>query len=364
MRLSQMILPTVREAPSDATLASHALMLRAGLVRQTAVGIYAWLPIGLKVLQKLETIIREEHERVGAQEVLMPTMQSADIWQQSERYDAYGPEMLKLRDRHGREFVYGPTAEELATVLAKEFLTSYRDLPKTVYQFQWKFRDEIRPRHGVMRGREFLMKDAYSFDLDEAGGARTYQRMFDTYTAIFDRMGPKAKAVEADSGPIGGTSHEFLIGDTEVGHIFSFGTKYSAKLGLRIDTPTGVINPVMGSYGIGVSRLVAAIIEASHDERGIIWPDEVSPFKTLIVNALPTNEHARAVCEDLYRILPDCLYDDRACRAGEKFATAELIGIPEVIIVGKGVASGTYEVKQRGTGEVRHERIIDALYAD
>ncbi|HZF77567.1 MAG TPA: proline--tRNA ligase, partial [Acetobacteraceae bacterium] len=346
MRLSRAFLPTLKETPAEAQIASHRLMLRAGLVRQTSAGIYAWLPMGWRVLQKVEQIVREEQDRAGAQEILMPTIQSADLWRESGRYEDYGKEMLRIRDRHDREMLFGPTNEEMVTDIFKTYARSYRDLPRNLYHIQWKFRDEVRPRFGVMRGREFLMKDAYSFDVDEASARAAYNRMFVAYLNLFSRMGLKAVPMRADTGPIGGDlSHEFIIlaetgesqvflhrdllefdvlsrpvdyqGDLspvvdfwtsryaatdekhdeaawarvpaesqvsargiEVGHIFHFGTKYSAPMGLTVAGPDGQpVIPEMGSYGIGVSRLVAALIEAHHDEAGIRWPDSVAPWR-------------------------------------------------------------------------------------
>ena len=349
MRVSRYFLPVLKESPSDAQIVSHKLMLRAGLVRQTAAGIYAWLPIGFRVLKKIEQIVREEQDRAGAIEMLMPTIQSADLWRESGRYDAYGPEMLRIRDRHDREMLYGPTNEEMLTAIVRDEMKSYRELPRTLYHIQWKFRDEVRPRFGVMRGREFLMKDAYSFDLDEAGARQSYYTQLLAYLRTFQRMGIQAVPMKAASGPIGGDlSHEFIVlaptgesevfydaafeefdwqqsdlqyGDAEglkalfdrvsstysatdethdearwaaiaedrrrtgrgieVGHIFYFGDKYSAAMGLKVSGPDGKpVTPMMGSYGVGVSRLVGAIIEASHDDAGIVWPESVAPGRS------------------------------------------------------------------------------------
>jgi prolyl-tRNA synthetase len=423
MRLSRYFLPVMKESPADAQIVSHKLMLRAGLVRQTAAGIYAWLPLGLRVLKKIEQIVREEQDRAGAIELLMPTLQSADLWRQSGRYDAYGPEMLRIADRHEREMLYGPTNEEMITAIFRDAARSYRDLPRTLYHIQWKFRDEVRPRFGVMRGREFLMKDAYSFDLDEAGARHSYNRMFVAYLNTFARMGLRAIPMQADTGPIGGDlSHEFIVlaptgesdvfyhanweepaelsqvnfddvaglqgivngytadyaatdekrdetreaeaGDAlrqsrgvEVGHIFYFGTKYSASMGLKIQAQDGSeVTPQMGSYGIGVSRLVGAIIEASHDEGGIVWPDAVAPFAVGLINMRADDAACTAAADDLYARLRaeglDVLYDDRDERGGAKFATMDLIGLPWQIVVGpKGLANGVVELKRRATGE-------------
>ncbi len=412
----------MKESPADAQIVSHKLMLRAGMIRQTAAGIYAWLPLGHRVLRKIEQIVREEQDRAGAVELLMPTLQSADLWRQSGRYDAYGPEMLRITDRHEREMLYGPTNEEMITAIFRDAARSYRDLPRTLYHIQWKFRDEVRPRFGVMRGREFLMKDAYSFDLDEAGARHSYNRMFVAYLRTYSRMGLRAIPMQADTGPIGGDlSHEFIVlaptgesdvfyhtnweqprapdvdaddraalqafvsgltddyaatdekrdeareaaaGDAlkqsrgiEVGHIFFFGTKYSAAMGMKVQGPDGgEVVPQMGSYGIGVSRLVGAIIEASHDDKGIIWPEAVAPYRVGLINMRADDAACTAACDDLYARLTaagvETLYDDRDERGGAKFATMDLIGLPWQLVIGpKGLANGVVELKNRATGE-------------
>ncbi len=437
MRLSRYFLPVLKEAPSDAQIVSHQLMLRAGMIRQEAAGIYAWLPLGLRVLNKIEQIVREEMDRAGAIELLMPTIQLADLWRESGRYDDYGDEMLRITDRHKRELLFGPTAEEVVTDIFRASIKSYKDLPKNLYNIQWKFRDERRPRFGVMRGREFFMKDAYSFDLDADGARRSYNRMFVAYLNLFARMGLKAVPMRADTGPIGGDlSHEFIVlaetgesavfchkdlvempapgpdldwingdlqpivnqrtalyaateemhdeaafnalpeGDRlsargiEVGHIFSFGTKYSEPMKATVQGPDGQQVPVqMGSYGVGVSRLLGAIIEASHDEGGIIWPESVAPFDVGIVNMRQGDTACDAACETAYNALKaagrDVLYDDTDARGGAKFATMDLIGLPWQLIVGpKGIAEGVVEIKNRKTGE-RHtaslESVLDGL---
>jgi prolyl-tRNA synthetase len=431
MRLSRSLIPTLKETPAEAQIASHRLMLRAGLVRQTASGIYAWLPAGWKVLQNISRIVAEEQEAVGAQAMLMPTIQSADLWKQSGRYDAYGPEMLRLADRHGRELLYGPTNEEMLTDLVRQSVKSYRDLPQTLFHIQWKFRDEMRPRFGVMRGREFLMKDAYSFDLDYEGAVVSYRKMMLAYMRTFQRLGVKAIPMVADTGPIGGDlSHEFIIlaptGESqvffdaafeeldfardaydsnseadlercftdltthyaatdekhdeaawakvenkregrgiEVGHIFYFGTKYSEPMGLAVAGRDGAqIIPHMGSYGVGVSRLVGALIEAHHDDKGIIWPDSVAPFKAVIVNLKTGDATCDALCEQAYAALKGtALYDDRDERAGAKFADADLMGHPWQLVVGpRGAANGMVELKRRATGE-KQELSLDAALA-
>ena len=423
MRLSRYFMPTLREAPSDAQIVSHQLMLRAGMIRQEAAGIYAWLPLGLKVLKKIEQIVREEMNRAGAVEILMPTLQLADLWRESGRYDDYGEEMLRIKDRHDRDLLYGPTAEEVVTDIFRGYVKSYKDLPLNLYNIQWKFRDERRPRFGVMRGREFLMKDAYSFDLDEAAARRSYNRMFLAYLNVYARLGLKAIPVKADPGPIGGDlSHEFMIladtgesqvfahrdlvemgapgpdldwqGDLEaevsrrtslyaasdemhdiarfeampadkqmtargieVGHIFYFGTKYSAPMKANVTGPDGKDTPVqMGSYGVGVSRLVAAIIEASHDAGGIIWPDSVAPFGAAVLNLRAGDAACDAACESAYAALiaagKDPLYDDRDERPGAKFAATDLVGIPWQLVIGpKSLADGVVELKRRATSE-------------
>jgi len=422
MRLTRYFMPTLKETPAEAQIVSHRLMLRAGMVRQASAGIYSWLPLGFRVLKKIEQIVREEQDRAGCHEVLMPTIQSADLWRESGRYDDYGKEMLRIKDRHDRDMLYGPTNEELITDIFRFYVRSYRDLPQMLYHIQWKFRDEVRPRFGVMRGREFLMKDAYSFDLDQAGARRSYNKMLMAYLATFERMGLKAIPMRADTGPIGGDlSHEFIIlaetGESEVfchkdwmnvdlaadridydadlepriqeltslyaatdemhdaaacpvpaddlltargvevGHIFYFGTKYSEPLKAYVQTPEGGQAAVhMGSYGIGVSRLVGGIIEASHDEAGIVWPDAVAPFQAAIVNLRQGDAQTDAACEDLYGKLTaagaDVLYDDREERAGAKFADMDLIGLPWQIVVGpRGAKAGVVELKRRKTGE-------------
>jgi prolyl-tRNA synthetase len=419
MRLSNYFLPTLKEIPAEAQIASHRLMLRAGMINQTTAGIYSWLPLGLKVLQNIERIVAEEQDRIGCHRVLMPTLQPASLWQESGRYDDYGKEMLRIKDRHDRDMLYGPTNEEVITDIMRQYLKSYRQLPQTLYQIGWKFRDEIRPRFGVMRGREFLMKDGYSFDLDYEGAKETYKKIFESYLVIFRRMGLTAIPVRADSGAIGGDlSHEFQIvaptGESaiyydqsydsfapqdmtfdklqslyaaadekhdpdncpipndriktargiEIGHIFYFGTKYSKAMNLEVVGPNGEpIIPEMGSYGIGVSRLVGAIIEASHDENGIIWPESVAPFQIGLVNAKIGDEKLDSLANDFYQKLnnqgTEVLYDDRAERPGVKFSNMDLIGLPWQVIIGNKTAEhGTVEVKNRRTGE-RNDMSLD-----
>jgi prolyl-tRNA synthetase len=396
-------------------------MLRAGMIRQEAAGIYAFLPLGLRVLRKVCRIVREEQDRAGAVEMLMPTVQPAELWRESGRYDDYGKEMLRIQDRHERDMLYGPTNEEMITEVFRAYVRSYKDLPLNLYHLQWKFRDELRPRFGLMRGREFLMKDAYSFDIDFAGARHAYNKMFAAYLRTFARLGLKSIPMVAESGPIGGNlSHEFIIlastGESEVychrdyldfpvptenvnfgnveelqkifdqwtslyaatsekhdaaafaklpadkqvsargievGHIFYFGTKYSEPMKAVVTGPDGSERPVhMGSYGIGPSRLVAAIIEASHDDAGIIWPESVAPFTVAILNLKQGGGETDAACQELYRALSDrgieVLYDDLDQRPGAKFATADLIGIPWQILVGpRSLAEGKVELKKR-----------------
>ena len=425
MRLTRYFLPVLKETPAEAQIVSHRLMLRAGMIRQASAGIYSWLPLGYAVLRRIEQIVHEEQQRAGAIPVLMPTIQSADLWRQSGRYDAYGPEMLRIKDRHERDMLYGPTNEEMITEIFKAYCGSYRDLPKMLYHIQWKFRDEVRPRFGVMRGREFLMKDAYSFDLDRQCATHSYNQMMAAYLRTFERLGLKAVPMRAESGPIGGDlAHEFLIlaetgesgvfldrevvdlslGDRaidfddrgelqsifdrwtapyartddthdealfhrmvpverrveargiEVGHIFYFGTKYSEPLQALVATPEGDKVPVHGgSYGIGVSRLVGALIEANHDEKGIIWPESVTPFQVGLVNLKQGDAETDAACADLYAKLGaaglSVLYDDRDERAGAKFATMELIGLPWRLTVGpRGLKAGVVELANRRSG--------------
>jgi prolyl-tRNA synthetase len=435
MRLSRYFLPILRETPKEAEIASHRLMLRAGMIRQEAAGIYSFLPLGFRVLQKVCQIVREEQNRAGAIELLMPTIQSADLWRESGRYDAYGKEMLRIKDRHERDMLYGPTNEEMITAIFRSYVRSYKDLPLNLYHIQWKFRDEVRPRFGLMRGREFLMKDAYSFDLDFEGAKHAYNRMFVAYLRTFARMGLRSIPMVAESGPIGGNlSHEFIIlADTgesevfcdrdyldfevpgsdvdfanvpalqgivdqwtslyaatsdkhdegafaklasdkrlsargiEVGHIFYFGTKYSAPMKAVVAGPDGAEHPVhMGSYGIGPSRLVGAIIEAFHDEAGIKWPESVAPFQVMILNLKQGGGDTDPACERLYGVLTakgiDTLYHDLDERPGAKFATADLIGVPWQILVGpRGLAEGKVEVKRRSDGQRELMTLDDAV---
>jgi prolyl-tRNA synthetase len=424
MRLSQFFLPLLKETPKEAEIVSHRLMLRSGMVRQQSSGIYSWLPLGKRVLDKVCNIIREEQNRAGANEILMPTIQSADLWRESGRYEDYGKEMLRIEDRHKREMLFGPTNEEMVTEIFRSYVNSYKALPLNLYHIQWKFRDEVRPRFGVMRSREFLMKDAYSFDLDEAGARASYNRMFVSYLRTFERMGLKAIPMRADTGPIGGDlSHEFIIlADTgesqvfcdksylemtapsadlnyrddaamaaivqdftapyaatdemhdedawnkvgsssqlsargiEVGHIFYFGTKYSEAMKAKVMGPDGKEHFVhSGSYGIGPSRLVAAIIEASHDDDGIRWPKGIAPFDIGLVNMKPGDAAVDAACEKIYAALEgagkEVLYDETDNRAGAKFATMDLIGLPMQIIAGpRSIAEGQVELKNRLDG--------------
>ncbi len=424
MRLSRYFLPVLKETPKEAEIVSHRLMLRAGMISQQAAGMYAWLPLGYKVLRKVQDIIEQEQNRSGAIELLMPTLQSADLWRESGRYEDYGKEMLRMQDRHERDMLYGPTNEEMITHIFRSYVQSYKDLPLNLYHIQWKFRDEIRPRFGTMRSREFLMKDAYSFDLSKEDAVRAYNRMFVAYLRTFYRMGLTAIPMRAETGPIGGDlSHEFIVladtgesgvfchadmlqksipgrdtdflGDLspivsdwtslyaatedmhdeaefaakvpenkriaargiEVGQVFYFGTKYSAPMGANVQGPDG--KPVtvhMGSYGIGLTRIVPAVIEANHDDNGIIWPVSVAPFEVVVINAKSGDPECDTANTKLYDQLHaagiDALYDDRQLGAGAKFATADLIGIPYQLIAGpRGLAAGEVEIKHRRTGE-------------
>ncbi|MBL12056.1 MAG: proline--tRNA ligase [Rhodospirillaceae bacterium] len=432
MFLSEYFLPTAKESPSEAKIVSHRYMLRSGMIRQSSSGIYSWLPIGLRVLRKIEKIIRDEQNRAGAQELLMPTIQSADIWKESGRYADYGREMLRVEDRHGRELLYGPTNEELITEIFRDTIRSYKDLPLILYHIQWKFRDEVRPRFGVMRGREFLMKDGYSFDMSFEEARSTYNKMFVCYLRIFNRMGLKAIPMTAESGPIGGDmSHEFLIlADTgesqvfcdraildysisdssieyksdlqptvdkwtslyaatdekhdksqenilgeklisargiEVGHIFYFGKKYSQSMNARVSDRDGnMVSVEMGSYGIGVSRLVAAVIEAYHDDNGILWPPVLAPFDVGLINLNVGNQASSQMSLEVYQKLTNAgvevLYDDRKERAGVKFADMDLIGLPLQLIVGpRGITNDEVELKERKTGKIMKMSLEKAL---
>ncbi|MGB8814720.1 MAG: proline--tRNA ligase [Paracoccaceae bacterium] len=436
MRLTRYFLPVLKENPSEAQIVSHRYMLRAGMIKQQAAGIYSWLPLGFKVLKRIEQIVHEEQVRAGHIPLLMPTLQPADLWRESGRYDDYGQEMLRIKDRHDREMLYGPTNEEMITDIFRAHVSSYKDLPLTLYHIQWKFRDEMRPRFGVMRGREFLMKDGYNFDLTKEDALHAYNRHLVSYLRTYERMGLQAIPMRADSGPIGGDdTHEFLVlastGESEVfydsavtdirlgardidyddkaqcqavmeefthlyartdethdeaafnaipeerrrsargievGQIFFFGTKYSEAMGATVVTPDGSRVPVqMGSHGIGVSRLLGAIIEASHDDKGIIWPEGVTPFHVGLVNLKQGDAGTDAACDALYKAMVkaglDPLYDDRDERAGAKFATMDLIGLPWRITVGpRGLANGVVELTSRRTG-VSEEMTAEAAVA-
>ncbi len=439
MRLSRFFLPVLREDPKEAEIVSHRLMLRTGMIRQEAAGIYSWLPLGFRVLKKIENIVRREQDRTGAIEMLMPTIQPAELWKRSGRYDDYGKEMLRISDRKEHELLYGPTNEEMVTDIVARSVQSYKQLPLNLYHIQWKFRDEIRPRFGVMRGREFLMKDAYSFDLTREDGEHAYNKMFVAYLRTYAAMGLKAIPMRAETGPIGGNlSHEFLIlaetGESqvyfdaafhdkdwssfeldyddraavakvveeftsmyaateemhdaerferevpeerrisgrgiEVGHIFFFGDKYSKPLGAKVLGPDGGEHYLQsGSYGIGVSRLVGAIIEASHDDAGIIWPEPVAPFQVGLINLRTGDEASDAACEKIHQELENAgvevLHDDTGDRAGEKFTRMDLIGLPWQVIVGpRGLKEGVVEVKRRASGEretVPLENVVEWL---
>ena len=418
MFLSKLFIPITKNLPSDAKIKSHQLMLRAGMIKQSSAGIYSWLPIGLKVMKKIEQIVREEQNKIGAQELLMPTIQSADIWKESGRYNDYGEEMLRIKDRQGREMLYGPTNEELITDIFRSSVKSYKSLPQMLYHIQWKFRDEIRPRFGVMRCREFFMKDAYSFDLDDKSAKVSYNKMFFSYLKTFKRLGLEAIPMAADTGPIGGDlSHEFIIlaetGESkiytdksifeidlnnynydnlslekmikdyssvyavtdekfkkaefdkkvnkqnqlitkgiEVGHIFYFGDKYSKPLNCFVDSQDGKKNAVkMGSYGIGVSRLVGAIIEAKYEKEIMKWPKAVSPFDIVIIPSFSKNNKENLtksikIYEELKKQNIDVLLDDVEENMSQKFKKHDLIGIPFQIIIGSKSTESKIEFKE------------------
>ncbi len=420
MKFSNFFIPTLRENPSDARIISHILMLKSGMIRQETSGIYSWLPLGFRVLKKIIKIIEDLHESDGINQILMPTIQSAEIWKKSGRYDTYGKEMLRINDRHSKELLYGPTNEEMVTALGKHHIKSFKSLPRYLYHIQSKFRDEIRPRFGVMRAREFLMKDAYSFDLSEIEGEKTYYRFFRLYLKIFRLMGIPIVPVRAPSGEIGGSlSHEFhLVVDSgeseiyvdesilgknleknddkelsnldgftdeyynkervekkltkfksiELGHIFLFGEKYSKAFNFNIEYENSNLTPFMGSYGIGISRIPAAIIEYLNDERGILWPSEISPFNVIILNLINDSDQTNEFCGDLYNELKnkvDVIYDDRNERPGIKFSDSDLIGIPIQILIGKNLINdGNVTIryrKDRNEINLKKEEVIDFI---
>ena len=422
MKASHLILGTQREDPADAEIVSHKLMIRAGLIRQVSSGIYNWLPLGKKVLQKVENIIREEMNNAGAQEILMPMVQPTSLWEESGRIDQYGQELLVFLDRHENKFCLGPTHEEIITDLCKNLLTSYKQLPVTLYQIQTKFRDEIRPRFGVMRSREFIMKDAYSFDLDKESLDKSYLIMKEAYIKIFNNLGLDYRVVKADSGAIGGSdSEEFhVLADSgedllafsdksdyainaellielqegqdpysldgkpspdgkgslklkkgiEVGHIFKLGRKYSEVLNLRIQGEDQDIYPEMGCYGIGASRIVAASIEQNHDDKGIIWPKSLAPFEVAIVEVNPKKKvEITNRCSEIYNSFKendiDVLWDNRDKRPGVKFTDMEVIGIPITIIIGeRTLETGEIELKERQDEKpklVSHQDLISIV---
>jgi prolyl-tRNA synthetase len=423
MRLSQYFLPLLKETPSEAQIVSHRYMLRAGMIKQQAAGIYSWLPLGLRALDNVEKIVADELEKAGCVRVLMPTLQPTELWKESGRYDALGKEMLRFKDRADRELLYSPTCEEMIIDIFRSYVKSYKALPLNLYQINWKFRDEVRPRFGVMRGREFLMKDGYSFHTTLDDAKREYSKMYDVYHNIFKRLGLTAIAVSADSGAIGGNlSHEFQVlaetGESqvyydqrfddirdgklslsgeemrglyaaadelhvpekcpipkenlreargiEVGHIFLLGRKYTDAMGIDVTGPEGAVRVEMGTYGIGVSRLVAAIIEASHDDNGIIWPESVAPFRVGLINLRPGDVNCEEACNLIYNTLTakevPILYDDTDERPGGKFASMDLIGTPWQIIVGpKGLERNVVELKSRKTGEKQEVSVESAL---
>ena len=406
MYFSKLFVPTTRQDPSDAELISHKLMVRSGMIKKTAAGIYNWLPIGYKVLKKVENIVRKNLDNFGAQEILMPMVQPAELWKASLRFDQYGKELLKFKDRSERDFVLGPTHEEIICEIFRSYPISYKELPINLYQIQTKFRDEIRPRFGVMRCREFLMKDAYSFDIDEKGMEKSYENMKDAYISTFDDIGLDYRIVKADAGNIGGdVSEEFhIIADSgedllaisdasdfaanvevleyekdpseldgqpspdgkgkliikrgiEVGHIFQLGQKYSEKMSVSIKDSSGKgIDSFMGCYGIGVSRIVAAAIEQNHDDKGIIWPYAIAPFHVNVICLDPKKEEVLKECESVYQIIKDAghdvLLDDRDIRAGQKFTDNEILGVPFSIVIGpKNFSNNSFEFVIRKTNE-------------
>ena len=406
MYFSKLFVPTTRQDPSDAELISHKLMVRSGMIKKTAAGIYNWLPIGYRVLKKVENIVRKNLDNFGAQEILMPMVQPAELWKESLRFDQYGKELLKFKDRSERDFVLGPTHEEIICEIFRSYPISYKELPINLYQIQTKFRDEIRPRFGVMRCREFLMKDAYSFDIDEKGMEKSYENMKDAYVSIFNDIGLDYRIVKADAGNIGGdVSEEFhIIADSgedllaisdssdfaanvevleyekdpseldgepspdgkgklmikrgiEVGHIFQLGQKYSEKMSVSIKDSSGKgIDVFMGCYGVGVSRIVAAAIEQNHDDKGIIWPYAIAPFHVNVICLDPKKEEVLKECESVYQIIKDAghdvLLDDRDIRAGQKFTDNEILGIPYSIVIGpKNFSNNSFEFVPRKTNK-------------
>jgi len=424
MLLSKIFLPLIKDLPSEAKIKSHQLMLRTGMIKQSSAGIYSWLPLGFKVMKKIESIVRQEQNDIGAQEMLMPTIQSADIWKESGRYNDYGDEMLRIKDRQGREMLYGPTNEELITEIFRSSIKSYKSLPQMLYHIQWKFRDEVRPRFGIMRCREFYMKDAYSFDINDEEAKKSYNKMFYSYLKIFSKLGLKAIPMEADTGPIGGElSHEFIVlADTgesnvyadknifdintnkydfnekslekmrndlisfyavtdekfnknefdlkvkkddqistkgiEVGHIFYFGDKYSKLLNCLVDHQEGKKVPVkMGSYGIGVSRLVGALIEVNFQNGVMKWPKCASPYDVVIIPSINKNdkqsiETALKIYKELQRQKIDALLDDVDENMSAKFKKHDLIGIPYQIIIGSKSEKNKFEFKEVGENSV------------
>ena len=407
MRQTIAFIPTLKEVTGDAQITSHQLLLRSGLVRQVAAGIYTFLPLGKRVLNKIETIVREEHAKIGSVEMFMPVLHPKELWDQSGRWDVYGDELMRMKDRHGRDFAMGPTHEEVVTTVAKEYLNSYKKLPINVFQIQTKFRDEQRPRFGLMRGREFIMKDAYSFHATDECLDNTYEDFVKVYTNIFTRCGLNFRMVEADSGQIGGTGsaefmaladigedtivyneegtfasnievHELKEGDPspdgvgvvkhakgiELGHVFKLQTKYSEAMGGYFLDEDGEQKPyTMGCYGIGISRIIMAAIEQRHDEAGIIWSKNLAPFDIHIVPVDMKNEEQVAAAEKVYDEMKaagfEVLLDDRDERAGVKFMDSDLIGLPIRLTIGKGITDGMVEFKNRQTGEAKDVKLAD-----
>ncbi|MCM8767369.1 MAG: proline--tRNA ligase [Candidatus Omnitrophica bacterium] len=362
MKWSKYFIPTQKQAPKEAETISHKLLIRAGLIDKLSAGVYTYLPLGLKVLRKIENIIREEMNKAGAIELLMPALQPSSLWKESERLDKMGKDMIRFIDRHGREMIFGPTHEEVITDIIRRYIKSWKQLPIILYQIQTKFRDEIRPRFAIIRAREFLMKDAYSFDLDEKGLDKSYNLMKETYIKIFKRCGLNFTIREAESGVIGGKfSEEFVAegecSELEVGHIFKLGLEYSKSMKAYFLDKDNQEKPIyMGCYGIGVSRIVAAIIEGNYDKNGIIWPFSISPFLVDIIPINMTDSGIVNISEKVYNQLKSnnisVIIDDREESAGVKFKDADLCGFPIQIIVGKKIKDKKLEVKKRKDGEI------------
>jgi len=385
MKWTQSYIPTLRETPADAEAISHILMLRSGMIKKVISGAYSYLPLGFKVLNKVIDIVRSEMNAAGAQELLMPAIQPAEIWKESGRYDVIKDIMISYKDRHGSEMIMGPTHEEIIVDIVRKDISSYKQLPFILYQIQTKFRDEPRPRFGIIRSKEFLMKDAYSFDKDTDGLNRNYEKMYTAYCSIFKKCGLNAIPVEAESGIMGGdTSHEFMVlsesGEDEIthkgkkekaieiGHVFKLGTKYSKALGANFSDENGKENPIiMGCYGIGINRILAAAIEENHDKEGIIWPKAIAPYQAIVIPTNTADEKINKAANDIYDKLikegVEVIIDDRDERAGVKFKDADLIGVPTHVIIGKGLTDGKIEIKDRKTKETQQVLVKDVIKA-